>query len=132
MRDDLLIARAAGARSEIQLPVESMTVELTVAAIREVNGKAGGSRCRSWRWELDGASAGTVDCVSFGKAAPLLVEQLGGCRTPTARQVSGGEPPPQLLGRPGQPPSISRCYQFAIHSRIVQTRTIASGKANTA
>jgi Trypsin-co-occurring domain 2 len=41
LRDDLLNARAAGATSEIQLPVESMTVELTVTATREVNGKAG-------------------------------------------------------------------------------------------
>jgi hypothetical protein len=41
LRDDLLQARAAGATSEIQLPVESMTVELTVTATREVNGKAG-------------------------------------------------------------------------------------------
>jgi hypothetical protein len=41
LRDDLLKARAAGATSEIQLPVECMTVELTVTATREVNGKAG-------------------------------------------------------------------------------------------
>ena len=41
LRDDLLKARVAGAGSEIQLPVESMTVELTVTATREVNGKAG-------------------------------------------------------------------------------------------
>jgi hypothetical protein len=41
LRDDLLKARAAGGNSEIQLPVESMTVELTVTATREVNGKAG-------------------------------------------------------------------------------------------
>ena len=41
LRDDLLTARAAGGKSEIQLPVESMTVELTVTATREVNGKAG-------------------------------------------------------------------------------------------
>ena len=41
LRDDLLKARAAGANSEIQLPVESMTVELTVTATREANGKAG-------------------------------------------------------------------------------------------
>src|SRR5215218_11232485 len=41
LRDNLLKARAAGATSEIQLPVESMTVELTVTATREVNGKAG-------------------------------------------------------------------------------------------
>jgi hypothetical protein len=41
LRDDLLKARAAGATSEIQLPVESMTVELTVTATREINGKAG-------------------------------------------------------------------------------------------
>jgi Trypsin-co-occurring domain 2 len=41
LRDQLLKARAAGARSEIQLPVESMTVRLTVSASRSVEGKAG-------------------------------------------------------------------------------------------
>jgi hypothetical protein len=41
LRDDLLQARAAGAKSEIQLPVESMTVELTVTATRSRDGKAG-------------------------------------------------------------------------------------------
>jgi hypothetical protein len=41
LRDDLLNARAAGSNSEIQLPVESMTVELTVTATRSVDGKAG-------------------------------------------------------------------------------------------
>jgi hypothetical protein len=41
LRDDLLQARAAGATSDIQLPVESMTVELTVTATREANAKAG-------------------------------------------------------------------------------------------
>jgi Trypsin-co-occurring domain 2 len=41
LRDDLLQARAAGAKSDIQLPVESMTVELTVTATREANAKAG-------------------------------------------------------------------------------------------
>ena len=41
LRDDLLQARAAGASSEIQLPVESMTVELTVTATRTREGKAG-------------------------------------------------------------------------------------------
>jgi Trypsin-co-occurring domain 2 len=41
LRDDLLKARAAGATSEIQLPVESMTVELTVTATRTREGKAG-------------------------------------------------------------------------------------------
>jgi Trypsin-co-occurring domain 2 len=41
LRDDLLKARAAGASSEIQLPVESMTVELTVTATRTREGKAG-------------------------------------------------------------------------------------------
>jgi len=41
LRDDLLHARAAGANSEIQLPVESMTVELTVTATRSADGKAG-------------------------------------------------------------------------------------------
>jgi Trypsin-co-occurring domain 2 len=41
LRDDLLHARAAGATSDIQLPVESMTVELTVTATRSREGKAG-------------------------------------------------------------------------------------------
>jgi hypothetical protein len=41
LRDELLEARAAGAGSDIQLPVESMTVELKVTATRSVDGKAG-------------------------------------------------------------------------------------------
>ena len=41
LRDELLRARAAGAVSEIQLPVESMTVELSVTATRSADGKAG-------------------------------------------------------------------------------------------
>jgi hypothetical protein len=41
LRDDLLKARAEGATSDIQLPVESMTVELTVTATRTREGKAG-------------------------------------------------------------------------------------------
>ncbi len=41
LRDELLRARAAGASSDIQLPVESMTVQLKVMATRSVDGKAG-------------------------------------------------------------------------------------------
>ena len=41
LRDELLRARATGAGSDIQLPVESMTVELTVTATRSAEGKAG-------------------------------------------------------------------------------------------
>jgi Trypsin-co-occurring domain 2 len=41
LRDELLKARAAGGDSDIQLPVESMTVVLTVTATRSVDGKAG-------------------------------------------------------------------------------------------
>jgi Trypsin-co-occurring domain 2 len=41
LRDELLKARAAGAGSDIQLPVESMTVELHVAATRSREGRAG-------------------------------------------------------------------------------------------
>lgn len=40
LRDELLEARAAGAGSDIQLPVESMTVELTVTAAKSRDGKA--------------------------------------------------------------------------------------------
>ena len=41
LRDELLRAQAAGADSGIQLPVESMTVELTVIATRSLDGRAG-------------------------------------------------------------------------------------------
>lgn len=41
LRDDLLAAREAGAAADIHLPVESMTVELTVAATRSADGKVG-------------------------------------------------------------------------------------------
>jgi hypothetical protein len=41
LRDELLQARAAGAGSDIQLPVESMMVVLTVEATRSLDGKAG-------------------------------------------------------------------------------------------
>ena len=41
LRDELLEAQATGAGSEIQLPVESMTVVLKVTATRSVDGKAG-------------------------------------------------------------------------------------------
>src|SRR4029453_18732605 len=55
---------------------------------------------------------GAVGILRHG--GPLLVECLGGCPTPTPRQVTGGGPPPQLLRRPGQPPSPPRCpYPFA-------------------
>src|SRR5215472_3572928 len=41
LRDELLKARAAAAPSDIQLPVESMTVQLQVVATRTRDGKAG-------------------------------------------------------------------------------------------
>jgi hypothetical protein len=41
LRDDLLEARASGAGSGIQLPIESLTVELKVVATTGVDGKAG-------------------------------------------------------------------------------------------
>ncbi|WP_329484276.1 hypothetical protein OG555_19200 [Kribbella sp. NBC_01484] len=41
LRDELLRARAEGGRSDVQLPVESMTVELKVTATKSVDGKAG-------------------------------------------------------------------------------------------
>lgn len=41
LRDELLNAQAAGADADIQLPVESVTVELTVTATRSVDGRAG-------------------------------------------------------------------------------------------
>ena len=41
LRDELLRARVAGVGSEIQLPIESMTVQLTVTATRTHEGRAG-------------------------------------------------------------------------------------------
>jgi hypothetical protein len=41
LRDELLEAQASGAGSDIQLPVDSMTVELKVTATRTMDGKAG-------------------------------------------------------------------------------------------
>jgi Trypsin-co-occurring domain 2 len=41
LRDELLKARAAAASSDIQLPVESMTVHLQVGATRSRDGRAG-------------------------------------------------------------------------------------------
>jgi hypothetical protein len=41
LRNELLKARAMGGNSDIQLPVESMTVELGVTATRSKDGKAG-------------------------------------------------------------------------------------------
>jgi hypothetical protein len=41
LRDALLQAQAAGAGSDIQLPVESMTVELKITATKSKDGKAG-------------------------------------------------------------------------------------------
>jgi hypothetical protein len=41
LRDELLAARAAGARADVQLPVESMTVALNAVATRTADGKAG-------------------------------------------------------------------------------------------
>jgi hypothetical protein len=40
LRGELLRARAVGAGTDIQLPVESMTVELTVTATRSADGSA--------------------------------------------------------------------------------------------
>jgi hypothetical protein len=41
LRGELLRARATGATADIQLPVESMTVELSVNATRSADGRAG-------------------------------------------------------------------------------------------
>lgn len=41
LRDELLRARASAGGSDIQLPVESMTVELSVTATRSADGRAG-------------------------------------------------------------------------------------------
>ena len=52
LREELLRARAAGAGSEIQLPVESMTVQLEVAATRTRDGKAGFSVPIGWQRDV--------------------------------------------------------------------------------
>jgi hypothetical protein len=49
LRDELLRARAQGAGSLVQLPIESMTVELTVTASRSLTARPV-SRSPSLRW----------------------------------------------------------------------------------
>lgn len=71
LRDELLNARAAGAGSEIQLPVESMTVVLTVEATKSFDGKAG-FKVPVVELELGGAgsrerSSGQTVTVVFGE-----------------------------------------------------------------
>jgi hypothetical protein len=41
LRNGLMRARTAGAGADVQLPVQSMTVELKVTATRKADGKAG-------------------------------------------------------------------------------------------
>lgn len=52
LREELLRARAAAAGAAVQLPVESMTVELVVTAARSADGKVG------FRVPLAGAELG--------------------------------------------------------------------------
>lgn len=71
LRDELLKARAAGAGSDIQLPVESMTVVLTVQATKSSGGKAG-FRVPVVELELGGEgsrerSSGQTVTVVFGQ-----------------------------------------------------------------
>src|SRR5215472_14030146 len=71
LRDELLKARAAGADSDIQLPVQSMTVVLTVEATRSLEGKAG-FRIPVVEVELGGGgsrqrSSGQTVTVVFGE-----------------------------------------------------------------
>jgi hypothetical protein len=73
LRDELLTARAAGAGSEIQLPVESMTVQLTVRALRSVDGKAG-FKVPFVDFELGGAAGrqrGSEQLVTVVFAGPV-------------------------------------------------------------
>jgi len=77
LRSELLAARAAAAGTDIQLPVESMTVVLQVGATRTRDGKAG-FRVPVVNVEL-GGSAGrqreTVQTVTVVFSAP--VDQAG-------------------------------------------------------
>ncbi len=41
LRDELVKAREAGVGQDVQFPVDSLTIELKVAATRSVDGKAG-------------------------------------------------------------------------------------------
>ena len=75
LRDELLEAQAAGAGSEIQLPVESMTVELKITATRSVDGKA-------------------------GFKVPVVELELGGGAEPGARLGTDGD---GRVRRPGGP-----------------------------
>jgi hypothetical protein len=76
LRDELLTARAAGGRSDIQLPVDSMTVELTVTATRSLDGKAG------FTVPLVGLELGG----GGGRAHPSGHQVSGGLRRPVDRE----------------------------------------------
>jgi hypothetical protein len=77
--------------------------------------------------ELGGASAGRVECVSFGKAVPLWLSSLA---------VAGHLP--HGRHQAGTATSTSMTFgttfvdQFTIDPRIAQIQTIASGKPNVA
>ena len=64
LRDDLLKAQAAGAGSEIQLPVESMTVELKVTATRSV-----GRARPAVRWGSESAQRASPYRLAAGPAS---------------------------------------------------------------
>ena len=75
LRDELLQAQAAGAGSGIQLPVESMTVVLTVEASKSFDGKAG-FKVPVVELELGGGgsrerSSGQTVTVVFGQPVDL-------------------------------------------------------------
>jgi hypothetical protein len=84
LRDELLKARADGADSDIQLPVQSMTVVLTVEATRSLEGKA-------------------------GFKVPVVELELGGGGS---RQRSGGQTVTVVFGEPvdrdGRPVKVAR------------------------
>jgi hypothetical protein len=96
LRDELLKARAAGAGSEIQLPVESMTVVLTVEATKSLDGKAGfkvpvvelelgggGSRQRSTGQTVTGRvrrAGGPAGTAGEGGPRQRPAEGVAGCR----------------------------------------------------
>jgi hypothetical protein len=89
LRDELLAAREAGGERDIQLPVESMTVDLKVVATRSADGKAG-FKLPVVNVELGGAASWQREAVQTvtvvfshpvdREGRPVKIAQQGGGR----------------------------------------------------
>jgi hypothetical protein len=79
LRNDLLQARAAGAGSEIQLPVHSMTVELKVCPANHARGRMTSTRLRV---PFGGDRSTPSGTMIIGVGSRTRMTSFGSGRTP--------------------------------------------------